>query len=267
MIYRLMKTMGTQFLNENVINTKISSFVTVSDFIAVRSKVLKKDQNNSTFVTIDESGNTVIYGKVYGASKKETTLITLAMNEISTGETILYEFIEGNLKRLPKKDSKIIKKKGIKMVDVDRELEKKEFEENNSLRSPKYLRNLLNHLGPKKCAFCGCTIPQIIQGAHIFSVSAIKEIRDANVNKQDLATDGNNGIWLCNNHHKLFDSGFIKVDNKGNIIVEMDKLSDKEAADFIMNSLGERELPKSTLTRSFIYYLRCRNEDRLVIKG
>lgn len=62
----------------------------------------------------------------------------------------------------------------------------------------------------KKCALCGCKIERIIQAAHIYPVADIRKRHDLDFSaKFKLAVDGDNGIWLCENHHKLFDSGLI----------------------------------------------------------
>lgn len=81
----------------------------------------------------------------------------------------------------------------------------------DNLRSPKFIYNLLSKFdGEKKCALCGCKIERIVQAAHIYPVADIRKRDDLNFNdKFRLAVDRDNGIWLCENHHKLFDSGLI----------------------------------------------------------
>lgn len=54
------------------------------------------------------------------------------------------------------------------------------------------------------------SLPSIIQGAHIHPVAAIKKRKDLTYQKRlELATDKDNGLWLCENHHKLFDRALI----------------------------------------------------------
>ena len=69
------------------------------------------------------------------------------------------------------------------VVNATITLEESEFRENNSLRSPRYIYNLLEKLGDKKCALCECEIPQIIQGAHIWPVADIK--MNNNINQDE----------------------------------------------------------------------------------
>ncbi|MCK8638989.1 HNH endonuclease signature motif containing protein [Fructobacillus fructosus] len=255
MMYRLMLTSGTHFLNaDEALSKDIVAFSTVDDFVNYRSKVLKKKQNNSSYATIDNDGNTIIYGKVYGASKKEVTLIALAMSKLNNKATILYEFIEKNLKQLPKPDLKLLKKSGIKVVRKDQELEKQEFEKNDSLRSPAYIANLLEKMGPKHCAFCDCDIPQLIQGAHIFPVADIKKLEISLEEKIAMATDGDNGLWLCNNHHKMLDSGILSLDDNGRVARTPLSL-EKTSEEFVASSITSKQIPANFMSEKFKNYL------------
>lgn len=102
MMYRLMATIGTEFLNATeYLKKTIVPFNSVGDFIRIRTNELSRKQNNSTYVTVDENSNTAIYGKVYGANKYETTLISIAMNALTKAKTTLFEFVEKDLKELP----------------------------------------------------------------------------------------------------------------------------------------------------------------------
>lgn len=255
MMYRLMATIGTEFLNATeYLKKPIVAFNSVADFIRIRTNELSRKQNNSTYVTVDESSNTVIYGKVYGANKYETTLISIAMNAITMAKTTLYEFVEKNLNELPKASRNALEKIGIKIVKIDSEIEKHEFEKGDSLRSPKYISNLLAICGPKHCAFCDCDIPQLIQGAHIYPVADIKKLAVPLEKKIEMATDGKNGLWLCNNHHKLLDSGIITLSTNGDIKINTEDL-EKTSLNFIKNSLVIDKLPKGVITLDFVSYL------------
>jgi hypothetical protein len=205
-MYRLMKTAGTIFLNETAyLTTTINPFNTVSDIIAQRDLNRGRNSGNaSSYVTIDENDTLQIFGKTFGANKYETTLLCLAIHKITPYSMELYEIQEGNLVRLPQDARNVIVNLGIRVFASDLVLEKAEFETNDSLRSPTYIYNLLEKLGEKKCSLCDCEIPQIIQGAHIWPVASIKRANNVNIDtKIQYAIDGDNGLWLCNNHHKL----------------------------------------------------------------
>lgn len=259
MMYRLMATIGTNFLNADfTLDNEIKKFISVTDFINYRTNVLSRKQNNSSYVTIDEDGNSVIYGKVYGASKKETTLITLAMRAITSTKTILYQFVEKDLKALPALDLEILDLMDVQVIKTDRELEKHElFEKSENLRLPSYIANLLEKLGPKKCAFCNCDLPQLIEGAHIFPVASIKKMDINQDEKLALATDKDNGLWLCNNHHKMLDRGIITISENGAVLISK-MLIEPSSAQFVNDSIVHTQISKELLTEPFIFFVKKR---------
>jgi hypothetical protein len=259
-MYRLMKTAGTSFLNENeFLTNSIYPFNSVSDIIVQRDSNRGRNRGNaSSYVTIDENDILQIFGKTYGANKYETTLLCLAIREISPYGMKLYEIQEGSLKQLPRDARNVIISKGIDIITSDLILEREEYEENNSLRSPTYIYNLLEKLGEKRCSLCNCEIPQIIQGAHIWPVASIKRASNLNIDdKIQHAIDGDNGLWLCNNHHKLFDINYIYISEEGKLKYKtnIEQIQEEYVRDFTINS----SLPNEILTSNFITYLTKRN--------
>lgn len=266
-MYRLMKTAGTEFLNEDEhLGSEIAPFNSVADIIAQRDLNRGKNRSNaSTYVTIDENDILQIFGKTFGANKYETTLLALAIHRVTPYHMELYEIQEGNLKRLPEDARNVIVALGINVITSDLILERREFETNNSLRSPTYLYNLLEKLGDKKCSLCNCEIPQIIQGAHIYPVASIKRANNINQDqKLELAIDGDNGIWLCNNHHKLFDINILYIASDGRLKQKIE--IDINHEDFIKEITINRQLPTDILTPTFIDYLNKRNRNLSVIE-
>lgn len=222
-IYRLMQTVGFTFLNFPSA-TISSSFITIEDMMRMRDENRGANKsNNSTYISKNEDGKYEAYCKTYGASKYESSLICYAMSKIigSIEKIKLYEIIEGNLKELPESSLQVLRKmNSVDIIKTDLTFEKRIFEESrgNYLRSPRYQYNLLDKLGEKRCALCGCTIPDIIQGAHIWPVSSIKAENSISIDeKVRFATDGDNGLWLCENHHKLFDRNILTIMNDGSV--------------------------------------------------
>lgn len=259
-MYRLMKTAGTIFLNQTaVLNLDIVPFNSASDMIAQRDLNREKNGGNaSTYITIDENNVLQIYGKTYGANKYETTLLCLALNEITYFPIELYEIQEGTLKTLPSLARKIIISRGIKVISTDLSFEKAEYETNDSLRSPTYIYNLLEKLGEKKCAFCNCEIPQIIQGAHVWPVASIKKQDHLNLDQKiQCAIDRDNGLWLCNNHHKLFDINLLYITPDGHIKYKLNLENHHEA--YLRGVTFNNKLAETILTPNFISYLANRN--------
>lgn len=263
LIYRLMNTIGFEFLNaRDSLLRRIQAFSSVEDIIFNRRiNAGKNRSNNSTFITKGSTGEIEIYGKTYGANKYETSLICYALSTLwQPGQHIkLYEVLEGDLKELPEASLKVIRQMGIiKVVPTDMTLEKRIFDEREtSLRSPRYTYNLFNKLGNKHCALCNCEIPELIQGAHILPVAAIKRMHSIPIEKRlEYALDGENGLWLCENHHKMFDEGIISFDCNGNLLPE--KGMDHRYMQFIDETIKRKALPPEILTDKFLWYLEQR---------
>lgn len=263
LIYRLMNTIGFEFLNasENLL-MRIRGFNSVEDIIFNRKiNAGRNRSNNSTFITKGHAGEIEIYGKTYGANKYETSLICYALSSLwQPGQHIkLYEVLEGDLKELPEASLNVIKQMGIiDVVPTDMTLEKRIYDgKETSLRSPRYTYNLFNKLGNKHCALCNCEIPELIQGAHILPVAAIRRMNSIPLEKRlELALDGDNGLWLCENHHKMFDEGMLSFDNHGALLLRND--IDQRHMKFIDETTRYKVLPSEFLTDKFLWYLEQR---------
>lgn len=259
-MYRLMKTAGTVFLNEaDYLVNVVNPFNSVSDIIVQRDLNRGRNRGNaSSYVTVDENDTLQIYGKTYGANKYETTLLCLAIHEITPHSMELYEIQEGDLRQLPREARNVILSLGINVITSDLILEREEFERNDSLRSPTYIYNLLEKLGEKKCSLCDCEIPQIIQGAHIWPVASIKRTNNINLDvKIQHAIDGDNGLWLCNNHHKLFDINLLYISVDGRLKYKTNIKQSHE--EYLRDYTTYSELPNEILTPNFVDYLNRRN--------
>ena len=264
-MYRLMKTVGFIYLNDNdTLGQQITPFSSIEDIIHFRRANTDRNQgNNATYVTKSNAKQFDIYGKTYGANKYETSMICYAISNLLQSNQIatIYERIEGNLKNLPKPSLNVLTKMGnIKIVSTDMQLEKKAFTQNNSLRSPRYIYHLLSHLGRKHCALCNCEIPELIQGAHIWPVSEIKKAPLlSEEDKIKHATAAENGLWLCENHHKMFDEGLIMINADGSITYR-ENLEEQHVV-FIDTVTTVRSLPPEVLTEKFLEYLALRNSN------
>ncbi len=260
-MYRLMKTVKVKFLNEEeYLEHPVHPFTTVADIIANKEQMRARNQGNkSTYITRGSNNQLQIFGKTYGANKYETTILCLALSEIAASKVQLFQIGEGGLTELPKKAKEAIESLGVvEIYNSNKKIEKINFEENDSLRSIEYVYNLLEKLGDKKCAFCGCEIPQIIQSAHVWPVSEIK--RDETLSQDEklaFALDGDNGLWLCQNHHKLLDVNILKISENGKIQYksEINGLN----LLFLKHITKQTQLHDKILSDKFINYLRKRN--------
>ena len=113
-------------------------------------------------------------------------------------------------------------------------------------------------MGSKKCSLCDCDIPEIIQGAHIWPVSEIKKSKNLSFrNRLDNALDGDNGWWLCQNHHKLFDSNLIYISEDGNVYY--DNSIQHGSFDYLKAITKNTSLPQVFRNDNFLAYLNKRN--------
>lgn len=258
-MYRLMTTAGITILNSReYLNYKVQPFTSVEDLINSRESNRSRNRsNNSTYVTRDENNKVQIYGKTYGASKKESTLLCVALSKITESEIDLYQITEQNLTTLPAPDMAVIESLGnINVVVTDITLERREYEAENSLRSPSFIYNLLVRLGPKKCTLCECEIPELIQGAHIWAVSDIKRSQMDEASKIEHAINGDNGMWLCQNHHKLFDTEIISFDLSGRVSVD-NRMGTKDA-EYIGGITSKWQIDNEQLNDGVLGYIRQR---------
>lgn len=262
-MYRLMKTVGFVYLNDQeMLGQQITPFASIEDIIHSRKANTNRNQsNNATYITKSNAKQFDVYGKTYGANKYETSMICYAISTLlqSNQRATIYEMIEGDLKNLPQPSVDVLNKMGnVDIVSTDMQLEKKAFTENNSLRSPKYIYNLLSHLGRKHCALCNCEIPELIQGAHIWPVAEIKKAPLLSLDdKIKHATAAENGLWLCENHHKMFDEELIIINPDGSVSYKED-LEEKHAI-YISTVTTTLSLPPEILTEQFLNYLSLRN--------
>lgn len=264
LIYRLMKTIGFEFLNDyEVLNQKIYGFTTIEDIMNIRKENSRRNKsNNSTYITKEKNNVYEIYGKTYGANKYDTVMFCYALSILAQPyqKLVLYEIPEGNLKELPEPSKEVISKMDkIQIISTDIKLEKQIF--NNNLRSPRFIFNMLEKFGEKACALCECKIPELIQGAHIWNVSDIK--RNACFSEEEklnYAIDGDNGIWLCANHHKLFDENFFTFNNYGQIIMCRSNIETQNS--FYINEITKKfQISEKYITQKFLYYLNERNRN------
>lgn len=259
--YRQMKTIGFIFLNPEVLTSSINSFASIEDLIFSKRIISgKNSSNNSSYVTKEKSKEIEVYGKTYGANKYDAAMLSFTSAVLAKKDNqhiTLYEILDGNLKHMPKSSLETIELMGnTDVISTNLEFEKKQFETNNSLRSPRYKVNLLDRIGIKHCPLCHCEIPEIIQGAHVWPVNLIKKQPIPFEEQFTHAISGENGIWLCENHHKLFDENLIRFDNHGQLIITTSNSCEKN---FILKITEENKLPDYYYSDQFFKYLELRN--------
>lgn len=252
-VVRMLLTIGVRIIdltNYNL-NRNIEAFSSIEDMIRTR-QASKRANNNPTFFT-DEGDNYHLYGKTFGANGKETALLCYAMMKISTKPIRLFQILDNGESSLSGEDVQAFAlfadfygTPSMNILDDTYEIDEftsQAYPDTSTLklRQPRFIYNLLEKTnGEKKCALCDCKISPLIQAAHIYSVADIKKngsLTDAE--KVRMATDGNNGMWLCMHHHKLFDSAILRISPHGISYLKTDKAD----SEYIERSLKEQRLP------------------------
>ena len=72
------------------------------------------------------------------------------------------------------------------------------------------------------------------------------------------AINGNNGLWLCNNHHKLLDTHIIRLFDDNSVKHKV-TLSERQS-NYLNEVTTVRELSEGIINPEFSQYLILRNE-------
>lgn len=154
--------------------------------------------------------------------------------------------------------------------------------ENNELRNQSLFRNNIRKKGiPTECVICGADDPNILDAAHLWEVNQIKNAKTVQINnfikinnlaeiinlsseycneifykKYYLVNSGDNGVWLCKNHHKQFDSNYYCFDSEyGKVILKFDN---PVTAEKFREDLKNEKLSKEILTPLTQAFLKMR---------
>ncbi|MGH1978831.1 HNH endonuclease [Rothia sp. L_38] len=224
-MFRVISTIGIKVLNPpSYVST--DAFVNVLELITAKNLIREKNKKNrSTNIILGAGSKIEIYAKTFGANKYESMLLALSCRSlIEAGRGIIvYEISDNSLTELPESVHEIFDWQQIPYDKSDVELRRDILQQDRNsvpnLRSPSFISDMLDIHGAKKCSWCSCAIPQLIEAAHIWPVGSIR--RDDSITLEEkffAANDANNGIWLCRNHHKLFDSDIVALNSDFKIL-------------------------------------------------
>ena len=116
---------------------------------------------------------------------------------------------------------------------------------------------------------------EILEAAHLWGVAEIKNTSEDEIhkayglfgdNKDELfykkymlANSGDNGVWLCKNHHGLLDSNFYCFESEtGKVLLKL-KIDENERQ-FFENFTKEKKLPDEILNDKTKMFLSKREE-------
>lgn len=155
----------------------------------------------------------------------------------------------------------------------------------NILRNQELFKNNMRAKGIEtKCYLCGCEVEEILEAAHLWGVAEIKKapaekiynainntclkklIDDKNPNSKEefykryvMANSGDNGIWLCSNHHGLYDGHYYIFSSEDGKVL-FNGLASEEAKTFFNTITKEYQLKEDVLTSETKVFLQNNNE-------
>ena len=227
-VYRCCKTLGINLLN---ISTNYLPFTNCKEMKDARTQVSSKNTGNKSSYFSDNGDHIEFFAKCYGANGKESVFIAMVVRQLTNKKIVLYQVEDHGQKALAKPDRELLEQAGFVFGD---DILRKEFEKVDLTATEKDLRNqpafklgLFEKFGDKKCYLCDCDIDHMIIASHIHRVTDIKNDTTLNdVEKKKQIIDGDNGLWLCANHDKLFEYGLIFFDKKDMVL--SDRLNDNQ---------------------------------------
>lgn len=274
-MYGILTTIGVKFINRayGLQQYVPTAFTNVREIIKQRNiNSGQNSANQSTYLT-EEGKFYHIYGKTFGANQKETTLMCMAICKVADKPVRLFQIIDNESKSISENDIQAIQmfsaNNETKSIDIlDDSYEFEDFEDDvvitqpvaeENLRHPRFIYNLLEKThGIKRCTLCQCNIESLIQGAHIYPVKNIKQLQNVSYDeKLSLATDKDNSLWLCENHHKLFDSGQIHF--IGDEVAFSSSLDDAEK-EYLNEITTQRHIKKELYTPRLREFMHMRDQ-------
>lgn len=172
-----------------------------------------------------------------------------------------------------------------KFMDEQKEAESTylKFQAKNQLRNQTLFRNNIRKKGiPAECIICGADDTRLLDAAHLWEVSQIKQATAQEINafveenrlydiltesskhynelfykRYFLVNSGDNGVWLCKNHHRQFDLNYYCFDSEdGRVILKFDQPA---TAQKFKEELKRQNILPEILTPLTKAFLRKRN--------
>jgi hypothetical protein len=152
------------------------------------------------------------------------------------------------------------------------------------IRNQELFRNNLRQKAIQmKCCLCDCEVEDLLDAAHLWGIKEIKEENGNSLNKfiestslkelfqnhtdnsilfkkYILANSGDNGIWLCKNHHGAFDRNYFSFNYKDGSLLFLK--NDSKTFEQIVKELAiyETFLSKEVLNKHTSTFLMKRNQ-------
>lgn len=218
MFYRCFLTIGINILNLGQLGISgIMPFTNYDDLKSYRNKTSERNTRNRQTYFTDDDTQVSLYGKTFGANAMESFIFGLSLQKISEKQVVFYEVVDNESDSISRDQKNILINNGVIFGDVIELLPSgyaKPGRRTGSRNTPSFHYNLLQKFGEKRCYLCGCDMEHLVIGSHIERITDIDRSECYEESeKSRRATDGDNGLWLCANHDKMFEFGIIYFEN------------------------------------------------------
>ena len=217
----------------------------------VRSLTSDRNTSNNASYFSDTGDFIEFFAKCYGANGKESVFMAMVVKQLTDKRIVIYQVEDNGQKSLTGPDKKILLSNGFEFGEdiISEEFNRVNLEapEKDLRDQPAFRLNLLKKYGDKKCYLCDCDIDSMIIASHIHRVTDIKNDSTlADEEKKKQIIDGDNGLWLCANHDKLFEYGLIYFDDQKLLI--SNRLNE-EQKEFVKNTTSKLSLSNTEESR------------------
>lgn len=269
-MYAILKASGIEGNWNELLGDSPREFRSIEHLISFRNRLSKKN-NNASYVYYDVSEDTFyLFLKTFGASKYESFFLALAAINIEREKNIqIRELEEGELTGLPTWASEYLETVSngkVKCHSLDIGMDEHRAPVvifPPSLRTPRHRVNVRRRCGEEECCLCANRDPRDIQAAHIWDVHKLKALsleEDDNQELWDFASDGDNGLWLCTNHHRAFDNNTLMFDLNGRLMVNT--LMSFMVISTLTESITKKNIDPQLYSNKFKFYL-CKRMEHL----
>lgn len=259
--YQLCRTNGFKIINYERLPwefrecNKIKAdhpFRNIQEIRDMRNSLQKKNSGNKSSYLVEEENEVIIYGKTFGNNGFETLLIASAVKHLTTKKVYFWQIADvhtmtgedRNPQLMTTENREFLESIGIVVFEeireyIDNQFDSFEPEERNARNQLEFIKNLLFKYGTdeKECYLCKCNIQSLVIASHIHRVCDINRENKSFDEKRQEAISGDNGLWLCANHDKLFENGLIYFSDEGQLQLSED-ITDTQKA--FVNSISSK---------------------------
>lgn len=217
--YRCFLTIGINILNVDQLSLpELVPFNSYFDLKHYRDRNTGRNRHNRATYFSEEKGQIELFAKTFGANQMESFILALVLRRLLPNKPlILFPVVDNDARTIARKQRDILVNAGVDFGETISNIDNRNIRLDSigpDRDTPKYHYNLLKKYGDKKCLLCGCEMEHLIIGSHIERVTDIKNSAVySDEEKIRRIVDGENGLWLCANHDKMFEYGMIYFKN------------------------------------------------------